>query len=67
MAKTSTQAKRKWNKENYTEFRAIIPKEIGMRFREVCNEKGISYNSILTKSIIDFLEENEKNSKEETQ
>lgn len=42
MAKTSTQAKRKWNKENYTEFRAIVPKALGLRFKELCNEKGIS-------------------------
>lgn len=60
MAKTSTQAKRKWNKENYTEFRAIVPKALGLRFKELCGEKGVSYNSILVKAVRDFVEDSEK-------
>ena len=59
MSKTSTQAKRQWNARNYTEFRAIISKDIGMQFREVCKTLGVSYNSVFSKVIKDFLTEHE--------
>lgn len=65
MAKTSTQAKRKWNKENYTEFRAIVPKALGLRFKELCNEKGISYNSVLVKAVRELVEASEGQTEDE--
>ncbi len=67
MSKTSTQAKRQWNARNYTEFRAIIPKDIGMQFRQVCKTLGVSYNSVFSKAVKDFLTEHEELIEETTE
>jgi predicted DNA-binding protein len=57
MGKTSTQVKNRWNAEHYSRISVSIPKEDGEKFKEKCQEAGVTQAEILKEAIYKFLED----------
>ena len=54
--RTSTDVKRRYNEKTYERIYLQVPKELGERFKEKCNNEGISQAQILKQAIIDYIE-----------
>ncbi|MCL2153832.1 MAG: hypothetical protein FWH57_12960 [Oscillospiraceae bacterium] len=55
MGTAATRAKRKWNKEHYTNVTATMNPELATRLKENCREKHISVTSVITELVAGYL------------
>ena len=55
MGSSATKAKRKWNKEHYTNITVAMSNEMAARLKESCKEKGISVSKVVTELVVDYL------------
>lgn len=53
---TSTEVKRRYNEEVYSQISFSAPKDLVEEFRELCKEMEISQASVFKKFIADFVE-----------
>ena len=56
MGTAATRAKRKWNKENYTNITAAMSPELASRLKESCRENGVSVTSVITRLVEGYLD-----------
>lgn len=56
MGKTSSAAKRRWNKENYDICSVSLPKGLKDRLKEACEREGVSINSVFATAAAEFAE-----------
>lgn len=54
-SRTSTDVKRRYNEKVYSQIRAAVPKELAERFRDKCEETGVSQASVIKEAIEAFL------------
>ncbi len=54
---TSSEVKNRWNKNNYYRTSAMIPKELGEKFKEKCKRENISMNSVFVQAVENFVKE----------
>ena len=52
---TSTEVKRRYNQKTYSQIIISVKKDTATKFRNKCEEKGISYSEVLKKAIEEFL------------
>ena len=64
MGTAATKAKRKWNKENYTNITAAMKPELALRLKESCRENGVSVTSVITALVERYLDAEDKALKE---
>ena len=55
MGNSATRAKAKYNKENYSEIKLSVPKELKEKFKEKCFLNKVSQAKILKKAIEDYI------------
>ena len=56
MGTAATRAKRKWNKENYTNITAAMNPELASKLKVDCKGKGVSVTSVITKLVAEYLD-----------
>ena len=55
MGTAATKAKRKWNKEHYTNITAAMDPELAAKLKEDCKKRGISVSSVITGLVAGYL------------
>ena len=55
MGSAATKAKRKWNRNHYTNVTIAMNPKIAANLKADCNEKGISVTSVITMLITEYL------------
>nr|DAH48803.1 MAG TPA: plasmid partition protein ParG-helix-helix, dimer, DNA binding, CELL [Bacteriophage sp.] len=58
MSKTSTQAKTRWNTENYKRLSIYIDKEDAERYIAKCAAEGKTLSDIPKQAILNFINQN---------
>ena len=58
--RTSTEVKGRYNKKAYEAIKVLVPKEMGVRFKEKVKENGDSMASVVRKAIGEYLAESTK-------
>ena len=56
MGTAATKAKRKWNKEHYTNVTVALSPELAVKLKESCKEKGVSVTSVITMLVAEYLD-----------
>lgn len=56
MGTAGTKAKRKWNKEHYTNITAAMNPELAARLKENCQENKVSVTSVITELVAGYLD-----------
>ena len=56
MGTAGTKAKRKWNKEHYTNITAAMNPELASKLKKNCDENGISVTSLITRLVAGHLD-----------
>jgi len=56
MGTAGTRAKRKWNKEHYTNITAAMNPELASMLKEKCKENGVSVTSVITGLVAGYLD-----------
>jgi len=64
MGTAGTKAKRKWNKEHYTNITAAMDPELAARLKMDCKEKSVSVTSVITGLVAGHLDTETPASKE---
>ena len=67
MGTAGTRAKRKWNKEHYTNVTAAMDPELASKLKENCKENCVSVTSVITGLVAGYLETEVPVSKEKPQ
>lgn len=57
MGKPSSAAKRRWNKKNYDTYMVSMPKGQKERLKTVCQQNGVSMNSVFVAAADRYLED----------
>ncbi len=52
-------ASRKWDKENLAVLSCRAPKELAIRFKQICDSRGSSVNAILLAYVREFVNKHE--------
>ncbi|MCL1975141.1 MAG: hypothetical protein FWG61_03125 [Firmicutes bacterium] len=55
MGTAGTRAKRKWNKEYYTNVTAAMNPELASKLKKKCKESGVSVTSVITTLVAGYL------------
>ena len=55
MGTSATKAKRKWNKEHYTNVTAAMKPEMAAELKQRCQEGGKSVTSVITELVAEYL------------
>jgi hypothetical protein len=63
MGTAATRAKRRWNKEHYTNVTAAMDPELAARLKESCAREGVSVTSVITRLVTEYLDGNARPSK----
>jgi hypothetical protein len=56
MGTAATKAKRKWNKEHYTNVTAAMNPQLASKLKKSCEENGVSITSVITGLVARFLD-----------
>lgn len=54
---TSTEIKRRYNNKVYSKIQAELPSELVAKFKEKCEQYGVSQASVFRKAMEEFIEE----------
>ena len=57
MGTAATRAKRKWNKEHYTNVTVAMDPELAARLKRSCKEQGVSVTSVITTLVLEHLDD----------
>jgi hypothetical protein len=55
MGSAATRAKRKWNREHYTNITVAMNPQLAVRLKERCGKEGVSVTSVITELIAGYL------------
>jgi len=55
MGTAATKAKRKWNRENYTNITVAMNPGLAAKLKEDCKEKSVSVSSVITGLVTGYL------------
>jgi hypothetical protein len=55
MGTAATRAKRKWNREHYTNITVALDPKLAATLKGHCNEQGVSVSSVITKLVTGHL------------
>lgn len=53
---TSTEVKRRYNEKVYDRIGFSAPKDLVSKFKEKCQQEGVSQAQVLKQAMIDFIE-----------
>jgi hypothetical protein len=55
MGSAATRAKRKWNREHYTNITVAMNPQLAVRLKERCGKEGVSVTSVITGLVTGYL------------
>jgi hypothetical protein len=57
MGTAATRAKRKWNKEHYTNITAALDPSLASRLKSRCKDDGVSVTSVISTLVTRYLDD----------
>lgn len=57
MGSAATRAKRKWNREHYTNITVAMSPQLAARLKERCGKEGVSVTSVITGLVVGYLKD----------